>query len=110
MPSNGFVFEEEPDLTGGDLLALLVTLPNGEQLRLWSQVELVHGEVHLRQFSIYGAEDGPLKLGAAMLRRLAQAAMEAFDAACIRIVEASRTSGASPGRRPPTITFRRRVP
>lgn len=110
MSPAGFVFEEEPDLTGGDLLAPIVTLPNGEQLRLWSQVELVRDEVILRQFSIYGAQDGPLKLGVAMLRRLAQAAMETFDVACIRVVEASRTSGASPGRRPPTITFRRKVP
>jgi hypothetical protein len=57
------------------------------------------------RFDIQGA--GPNTLGWVALRELAQAVMELLDVDELRIEGAARTSGASPGRRPTPLVFRR---
>jgi len=68
--------------------------------------------VHLRaRVAIFGRLDiqgaGPNTLGWMMLRDLARSVMELLDVDELRIEGATRTSGASPGRRPAPIVFRR---
>jgi len=112
MPVGGavprFAFELDEELSAGDLIALRVMLPSGARLQVWTQVELAARIAVLRQFAIYGVDVATGGLGWALLRQLADAAMETFDVDCIRIEEARRTSGAGPGRRVGVLTFRRR--
>jgi hypothetical protein len=103
----GFVFEIDDELSSGDLLALIVTLPGGDTLQVWAEVSLVGRVAVLRQFAIYGMGMGPREVGLRTLRSMARAAMEVFDVDCIRIEEARRTSGANPGRTLRAIEFRR---
>lgn len=107
--SDGFTFTLDEELSEDDLVALIVTTPSGETVQLYAEVELTGRTIILRQFAIYGVSVGAREFGAPALRSMARAGMEAFDVDCIRIEEARRTSGASPGRTLRPIEFRRRV-
>jgi len=109
VSARGFTFELDEFLTESDLVSWFVTLPAGERLRVWSQIELRPEEVILRQVAIYGADVTFLPLGVTRLRRLLDAALEAFDVRTIRIEASRRTSGAGPGRKVPAFTVRRRA-
>lgn len=107
MSDDSLLFEIDPGLSSDDLVALTVTLPGGETLSIWSQVELAGRTAILRQFAIYGADDQHLRIGPRLLREMIRTALEVFDVDCIQVVEARRTSGAGPGRIVPRLTFRR---
>lgn len=104
----GFSFVLDEELSEGALVALIVTMPAGNAVQLWAEVELTGRTAVLRQFAIYGLEIKPGELGGRILREMAQAAMEVFDVDRIRIEEARRTSGAGAGRVVRSIEFRRR--
>jgi hypothetical protein len=57
------------------------------------------------RLDIQGA--GPNTVGWAALRELAQSVMELLDVDELRIEGSARTSGATPGRRPAPLVFRR---
>jgi hypothetical protein len=106
---HGFVFVLDEELSEDNLVALVVMTPSGRVVQVWSEVELVERTVILRQFAIYGVDVGAKELGPAVIRTMAQAAMEEFDVDCIRIEEARRISGANPGRTIRSVEFRRRA-
>jgi len=99
-------FTIDDELSGGELVGVVVQASNGLDLVLWAQVELTGREVVLRQmyFEQRNAGDGSV-LG--MRSALAQAAMEVFDVDRIRIEGARRTSGIRPGRIARTFVFER---
>ena len=99
-------FTIDDELSGGELVGVVVQASNGLDLVLWAQVELTGREVVLRQmyFEQRNAGDGSV-LG--MRSALAQAAMEVFDVDRIRIAGARRTSGIRPGRIVRTFVFER---
>jgi hypothetical protein len=99
-------FTIDDELSGGELVGVVVQASNGLDLVLWAQVELTGREVVLRQmyFEQRNAGDGSV-LG--MRSALAQAAMEVFDVDRIRIEGARRTSGIRPGRIVRTFVFER---
>jgi hypothetical protein len=103
----GFSFEIDEELCEDDLVAIVVTTPSGKTVQIWTEVELDGRTAVLRQFAIYGLGHGPGEFGATEFRRMARAAMEAFDVDSIRIEEAWRTSGANAGRTVKCLTFRR---
>jgi hypothetical protein len=105
---HGFAFVLDEELCDGNLVAVIVTTPDAKTIQLWAEVELIERATVLRQFAIYGVNATTRELGPSVLRSMAQAAMEEFDVDCIRIEEARRTSGASPGRTIRSIAFRRR--
>ena len=107
--SRGYVFEVDDELTEDNILALVVTTPSGDKVRLWAEVELIERTAVLRQFYIWAEDMEPGGLGAIGPRRMAQAALEEFDVDCIRIEGAHRTSGANPGRTVGALEFRRRA-
>ena len=106
--ADDFVFALDEELSEDNLVAMTVTTPSGQTLQLWSEVELREGIAILRQFAIYGANTQPGEFGQALLRDLAQAAMEEFDVDLIRIEETRRAKGQGPGRAVTTLQFRRR--
>jgi hypothetical protein len=104
---HGFHFVLDEELSEADLVAIVVTTPAGQRLQLWAEVELSGRTLTLRQFAIYGLTVAGGELGWIVLRRMAHAAMEAFDVDRIRVEEARRTSGAHPGRIARLVEFRR---
>ncbi len=102
-----FQFEFIEDLSEDNLVAVVVTTPDGRALELMSEVDLTGRTLVLRQFAIWGVGVGPGELGWPALRRLVRAVMETFDVDAIRIEEALRTSGANPGRTAKVIEFKR---
>ena len=100
-----FVLDEE--LSEDDLVAIVVTLPSGQALRVWAQVALEARTMILRQLAIYGVRLGPGEVGMAGVGRVALAAMEEFDVDSIRIEETRRIAGARSGRAVPAIELRR---
>jgi hypothetical protein len=103
----GFALELDLALCEAEFVAVIVTASSGEIVQIWTEVQIDDRSVILRQFSIYGVTVTKGQLGWALLRRMAAAAMEKFDVDCIRIEEARRTSGASPGRVIEALEFRR---
>jgi hypothetical protein len=84
----------------------LARLSNGpSELEVMFYADLQHRRAVLRRLDIQGA--GPNVLGWMALRELAQDVMEVLDVDELRIEGAARTSGASPGRRPTPLVFRR---
>lgn len=106
--AGGFAFAIVEELSEDNLVAVIATTPAGERIELYAEVELVGRTLILRQFAIYGVTVWAGGLGPTPLRALARAAMEAFDVDRIRIEEARRTSGATPGRATRPIEFSRR--
>jgi hypothetical protein len=107
--THGFTFLLDEELSEGNLVALVVTTPSGQTVQLYAEVELLERTAVLRQLAVYGLGVGRHTVGPAVLRAMAQAAMEDFDVDCIRIEETRRTSGAGPGRAVRSIEFRRRA-
>jgi hypothetical protein len=93
--------EMEIDAAG----AVRALLSNGAQtVEFVANFELGDRWVALRGLHVYGA--GPNSLGIAGLRELIRWAKEQLDVDELRIEGATRTSGASPGRRPAPLVFR----
>lgn len=102
-----FELEIFEDLSRHNIAAGRITTTGGVILEFMSEIELTDRAITLRQFAIWGIGVGPGELGWVALRALAREVMEMFDVDCIRIEDAFRRSGASPGRTARTIEFRR---
>jgi hypothetical protein len=96
-------FLEELELDTAD--AVRAVLRGGEQVvEFVADLELGDRHAVLSGLHVYGP--GPNSLGIAGLRELIRWAMEQLDVDELRIEGATRTSGASPGRRPTPLVFR----
>jgi len=85
--------------------AVRAVLRNGEHaVEFVADFELGDRHAVLSGLHVYGA--GPNSLGTTGLRVLIRWVMEQLDVDELRIEGATRTSGASPGRRPTPLVFR----
>jgi hypothetical protein len=82
-----------------------VVVDGQQRIELVSDFALGERYAALSNLHIYGGR--PNSLGISGLRGLIRWAMEELDVDELRIEGATRTSGASPGRRPAALVFRR---
>lgn len=96
----------DDDGTDDPVVTAAIETPAGALMAM-AGVRRVGRSLELEGFHMHGASVGPNALGAANLKRLAQAVMEKIDVDEIVVRGATRTSGANPGRRPREWRFTR---
>ena len=95
------------DLVDHPVVAIEIWTRNGD-LQIIAEVSEQGRRLVLAKTSVQSEHLGPNSLGAAVLRRIAQRAMERLDYDEIVVEGSVRNTGAGPGRTPKPIRFARR--
>ncbi|MBZ0128619.1 MAG: hypothetical protein K8F59_05855 [Rhodobacteraceae bacterium] len=106
MPDDPIAFEIVMDDSEGNVLVLDVVMAAG-RLSVMAEFELEGRRLFAKGMHVHAEGFSPNDLGWKLLRKIAESALERLDYEELIVEGAVRTTGASPGRLPKRLRFKR---